>query len=59
MKKNKNTHEGSSFDNFLKAEGTYEECTAVALKRVLAWQFADTMEKQHITKKGKAAKKRK
>lgn len=35
----KNPHWGSSFDDFLKEEGIYEECTAVALKRVLAWQL--------------------
>jgi hypothetical protein len=28
---------GSSFDDFLKEEGAYEETPAVAIKRVLAW----------------------
>jgi hypothetical protein len=31
-------HIGSSFDDFLKEEGIYEEVTATAIKRVLAWQ---------------------
>jgi hypothetical protein len=35
----KNEHEGSSFDDFLRDEGIFEECTAMAIKRVLAWQF--------------------
>ena len=54
MKKNQNPHEGSSFDEFLKEDGSYEESTAVAIKRVLAWQFECEMEKQHITKKAMA-----
>lgn len=37
MTKNKNPHEGSSFDDFLKEDGTYKACTTAALKRVLAW----------------------
>ena len=28
---------GSSFEEFLKEEGTYEETRAIAVKRVLAW----------------------
>lgn len=54
MTKNKNPHEGSSFDDFLKEEGIYEDSTAIALKRVLAWQFEEEMERQHITKKAMA-----
>ncbi len=46
----KNPHEGASFDDFLKEENIYEECTATALKRVLAWQIKDEMKKQSITK---------
>ena len=30
---------GSSFDNFLKEQGTLEETHATAVKRVLAWQL--------------------
>jgi len=54
MKKNQNPYEGSSFDDLLKEDGTYEECSAVAIKRGLAWQFECEMEKQHITKKAMA-----
>jgi hypothetical protein len=34
---------GSSFEDFLKAEGTYNETTATAVKRVLAWQSVQAM----------------
>ncbi|MGH6871085.1 MAG: Fis family transcriptional regulator [Rhizomicrobium sp.] len=50
MAKKKNPHLGSSFDDFLKEEGLYEEVTAAAMKRVLAWQIAQLMKKQHVTK---------
>jgi antitoxin HicB len=50
----KNPHEGSSFDDFLKEEGIQEECTSIALKRVLAWQIESEMQKQHITKQAMA-----
>lgn len=45
-----NPHEGSSFDDFLREEGIYEECTAKALKRVLAWQIEQEMKSKHISK---------
>jgi len=41
---------GSTFDDFLKEDGTYESTQAVAIKRVLAWQIGQAMEKSHITK---------
>lgn len=41
---------GSGFDDFLKEEAMHEETTAVALKRVIAWQIAEAMKAQHITK---------
>lgn len=49
-KKKKNPHQGSTFESFLKEEGIYEEVTAGAMKRVLAWQIAQAMKKQHVTK---------
>lgn len=39
-------HVGSSFDDFLQEEGLLEEATAVAIKRVLAWQIAEAMKAQ-------------
>lgn len=41
---------GSSFDEFLKDEGIYEEVQAAAIKRVLTWQLEQAMESAHISK---------
>lgn len=41
---------GGSFDDFLKEEALLEDATAVALKRVIAWQIAEEMKAQQITK---------
>ena len=45
-----NPHLGSSFDDFLRADGQYEAVTAAALKRVVARQLAQAMADQQITK---------
>jgi len=58
LKKKKNPHQGSSFDDFLKEEGIYEEVTATAMKRVLAWQIAQAMKKQRVTKSAMAKRMR-
>ena len=47
-------HSGSSFDEFLREEGTLEEAEAVAIKRVIAWQLQQEMQKKHISKKAMA-----
>jgi DNA-binding Xre family transcriptional regulator len=41
---------GSKFDDLLRAEGIYEGTTARALKRVLAWQIAEAMKAEGLTK---------
>lgn len=41
---------GGSFDDFLQKEALLEDATAVALKRVIAWQIAEEMKAQQITK---------
>ena len=41
---------GSRFDDFLQEEAILEDVTAVALKRVIAWQIAEEMKAQQITK---------
>jgi len=41
---------GSSFDDFLKEEGLYEEVTAGAVKRVLTQQITEAMQAGHISK---------
>ena len=45
-----NPHTGSSFDDFLESSGLYTECTAIAIKRVIARQLAEEMNKQNLTK---------
>ncbi|MCP4367564.1 MAG: XRE family transcriptional regulator [Deltaproteobacteria bacterium] len=50
MKNKKNPHIGSSFEDFLKEDGIYEEVTAVAVKRSLALELEKTMKAQKITK---------
>ncbi len=41
---------GSSFDDFLEEEGILAETEAVAIKRVIAYQLAQLMDKPHISK---------
>jgi len=48
--KMENKHRGSSFDSFLEEEGILEECTAVAIKRVLIMELQDAMKANHVTK---------
>ena len=45
-----NTHLGSNFDDFLVEEGILAETEAVAIKRVIAFQVAQLMEEQSLTK---------
>jgi antitoxin HicB len=40
---------GSSFDDFLKADGIYEGVTARAIKRVLARQLDELMRREEIS----------
>lgn len=47
---------GSSFDDFLKAEAILDETTAVAVKRVIAWQIDQEMKSQNLTKSAMAKK---
>ncbi len=48
-------HMGSSIDNFLKEEGTFEEAQAQAIKEVVAWQLAEAMKERKISKNRMAA----
>ena len=41
---------GSSFDDFLKEQGSYEETTEQAVKRVLAYQLEIAMKESGINK---------
>ncbi|MGP5236863.1 XRE family transcriptional regulator [Pseudomonas helleri] len=49
-----NKHIGSDFDDFLSEQGLTEEVSAAALKRVIAWQIAEAMKAQRVTKKALA-----
>ena len=47
--KKANAHVGSNFEDFLREEGRLEESTALALKRVLAWEIQQAMEKANVS----------
>jgi len=55
MAKKLNPNMGSSFDDFLKGEGVYEEVTAQSIKRVLAWQLQEAMTAKGMTKREMAS----
>ncbi|MDZ4181217.1 MAG: XRE family transcriptional regulator [Coriobacteriia bacterium] len=42
-------HIGGDFDDFLRDEGVLDDAEAVAVKRVIAFQIAQEMERAHIT----------
>lgn len=48
--KTRNKHLGSSFSDYLQEEGIASTTNAIAIKRVLAWQLAQAMEKDRISK---------
>jgi hypothetical protein len=50
MTRKKKGRIGSSFDTFLKEEGLHEEASAVAVKRVLAWELERAMADGGVTK---------
>ena len=45
-----NAHIGSSFDDFLREEGIYDEVRAAAVKEVLAWQIDKYRREQGLSK---------
>lgn len=47
----RNPHIGSDFDDFLADEGLLEETTALALKRVIAWQLDEARKARGLSKK--------
>lgn len=51
-------HIGSSLDDFLAEEALLEHATAIATKRILAWQIAQEMKAQHLTKTAMAQRMR-
>ena len=51
----KNNSIGSSFDDFLAEEGIAEEVEAGAIKKIIAYQLLEAIEKEQITKTALAA----
>lgn len=45
-----NKHIGSGLDELLNEDGILEEATALAMKRVIAWQITEAMKTQGINK---------
>jgi antitoxin HicB len=50
-KKTRSSKAFSTLDDFLEGEGTREAFQAVAIKEVLAWQIAEAMKAQGLTRK--------
>lgn len=50
MTKRRNPHRGSRLDELLEEEGLLEAATAKAVKKVLAWQFAEAMRRKGVSK---------
>ena len=50
----RNIHVGSDFDDFLADEGLLEGASAVAIKRVIAWQIAEAVKARGLSKKAMA-----
>ena len=54
MKKKKTRRSAATLttlDDFLKAEGRIEEFEAVAIKEVIAWQIAEAMKAQNLSRR--------
>ena len=45
-----NPHVGSSLDDLLDEDGALEEVSAIAIKRVIAWQIEQAMKAEGISK---------
>jgi hypothetical protein len=56
MMDDKNKHIGSDFDDFLEEEGILPEVELVAVKRIVAFQIAERMKAESISKSAMAAK---
>ncbi len=50
MKKKKNKHLGSDFDDFLREEGIFEECEEIAAKYAFVMQLEDEIKKLNVSK---------
>lgn len=52
----KHPNQGTRLEDVLAAEGQLEAATALAVKRVIAWQLQEEMEKRSLTKTEMARK---
>jgi len=52
--KKTNSRRGSSFSDFLKQEGLYDEVVAQAEKEILAWKLQSAMKEKKLTVSGLA-----
>jgi predicted XRE-type DNA-binding protein len=43
-------HHGTSLDSFLREEGTFEDSQTLAIREVVAWQLAEAMAEQALSK---------
>lgn len=43
-------HAGGYFDDFLHEQGLFEQANAQAVKKVIAWQIAEEMKRQGLSK---------
>ena len=50
MRKKRNRHLGGTLDEFLKAEGSFEELQTEAIKEVVVWQLARAMKIRKLSK---------
>ncbi|MCC6781063.1 MAG: XRE family transcriptional regulator [Hyphomicrobiales bacterium] len=50
-KAKRRVEELTTLDSFLEEEGTREEFEAIAIKEVLAWQIAEAMKAQNLSRK--------
>lgn len=48
-RKKRNPHVGSDFEDFLAEVGHVEGATAVAIKRVIAWQLTEAMKADNVS----------
>jgi predicted XRE-type DNA-binding protein len=46
-----NKHRGQTLDHFLEEQGTLAEFQAKSIKEVIAWQLAQAMQEQNLSKK--------
>lgn len=50
MMTTKHPNHGTSLEDVLREDGNLEAATAYAVKRVIAWQLEQEMQKRHLTK---------